>query len=123
MNLEDLRMIVKNTDNSNITTISKLASYRYNDKHYLECFNNPLFNFRQYTTLLINNIVFDNYIIFNNTNQYIAYTECYPSLPPSTAHINYMFNFVFQVEKTSGDINSTLWQSIDGQIYSILNFI
>ena len=28
-----------------------------------------------------------------------------------------MFNFVFQVEKKSVDINSTLWQSNDGKSY------
>ena len=118
MNLEDLSMIVKNTDSSNISTISKIAKYRYKDKAYFECFNNPIFTFRHYTTLLNNNIVPNKYIKFNNTNQYITYTEFY-SLVTSINY--YAFNFIFKVEKKQVDINSTLWDSHNGKSY--INFL
>ena len=114
MNLEELSMIVKNTDNSNIATISKIANYRYKDIDYFEFFNNPIYNFRHYTTLLINNIVFGNYKKFNNTNQYITYTEFYPVY---TYLRKYLFNFIFEVEKNSVDLNSTLWECNNGKSY------
>ena len=113
INLEDLSMIVKNTDSSNVTTISKIANYRYKDKDYFECYSNPIFEFRHYTTLLFNNIVFGNYIKFNNTNQYITFTEFY-----TLQTINhYVFNFIFKVEKQTIDINSTLFESNNGKTY------
>ena len=94
INLEDLSMVVKNTNSSNVTTISKIANYRYKDKDYFECYNNPIFEFRHYTTLLFNNIVFGNYIKFKNTNQYITFTEYYKY----EAINRFVLNFIFEVE-------------------------
>ena len=67
MKLNDMCMTVKNTHSNNITKIPKIANYK--DIDYFECFN-ITFHYRHYTGLLINNIMFDNYIQFNNTNQY-----------------------------------------------------
>ena len=116
INLNALSMVIKNANKSNnVTMISKIGNNRHKDIDYFECFNNIAFNFRHYSGLLIKNIVFDNYMQFNNTNQYISYTEHYPKIPSSRSHIVYLFNFVFQVEKKS--INSTLWESNNGKSY------
>ena len=118
MKLNDLSMVVKNTNRSNnVTTISKIGNMKYRDIDYFECFNNIVFHYRHYTGLLFNDNTHDNYIVFNNTNQYISYVEHYPKIPTNHSSMICMFNFVFEIEKKNIDINSTLWESSDGKSY------
>ena len=118
MKLNDFSMVVKNTNRSNnVTTISKIGNMKYKDIDYFECFNNIVFHYRHYTGLLCNDNTHDNHIIVNNTNQYISDVEYYPKIPTIHSAIVCMFNFVFEVEKMSVDINSTLWKSSDGKSY------
>ena len=118
MKLNDLSMVVKSTNKSNnVTTISKIGYIEYKDVDYYDCYNNIVFYYRHYTGLLLNNNTHDNHIVFNNTNQYLSYVEHYPELPANHSYIVFMFNFLFEVEKKSVDINSTLWESSNGKSY------
>ena len=118
MKLNDLSMVVKNTNRSNnVTTISTIGKIKYKDIDYFECFNNIVFYYRHYTGLLFNDNTHDNHIVFNTANQYICYVEHCPKMPTNQLDIVCMFNFVFEFEKKSVDINSTLWDSSDGKSY------
>ena len=103
-------MVVKNTNkNNNITTITELGNCKYKYIDSFECFNNSVFNFQHYSGLLINNIIFDNYLQFSNTNQYISYVEHYPVIPPNNSYIFLCLILYFKSKKTI-NINSILWE-------------
>ena len=119
MKLNDLSMVVKSTNRSNVTTIPTIGHITYKDIDYFECFNNIVFHYRHYTGLLFNNNTHthNNHIVFNNTNQYTSYVEYYLQKPTYHASIVCMFNFVFEVVKKSVDINGTSCESSDGNSY------
>ena len=118
MKLNELSMVVKNTNRSNnVTTISKIGNMKYRDIDYFEFFNYSIFHYHHYTGLLYNDNTHNNYTVFNNTNQYISYVEHYSKIPTNHASMVCMFNCVFEIEKKNIDINSTLWKSSDGKSY------
>ena len=106
-NLDDLSCVDKTISTS--VYINKFQNYKYkhNDFYYFITENNPRFHYKHYSFLTFSEVVTDNYIYFNNTNQIIKYTDIFNK---KTELESFVFNFVVEPEKKTFDINSTLLQ-------------
>ena len=105
-NLDDLSCIDKTISSS--VFINKFQNYKYkhNDFYYFTTQNNAKFHYKHYSLLLFPDVVTDNYIEFNNTNQNIKYIDIFNKTSNLTS---IMFNIVIEPEKKTIDINSTLF--------------
>ena len=82
--------------------------HRFNEFYYFICQNNPTYHYKHYSFAIFPDVINDNYIYFNNTNQKIKYTDIFYK---SRNLKSIMFNFVIEPEKKPVDINSTLMES------------
>ena len=101
-------------------TINKFQNqkHRYDDYYYFITENNPSYFYKHYSFEIFNDVINDNYIYFNNTNQKIKYTDIYND----TIFTSFVFNFVIEPEKKSVDINSTIMEcEIDNYIKLLYN--
>ena len=107
-NLDDESCVDKTISTNVIINKFQNYKYRFNDFWYFVTENNPSFHYKHYSFTLFPEVVTDNYIHFNNTNQKIKYTDIF-NKPSNLKSI--MFNFVIEPEKKNIDINSMLFQT------------
>ena len=81
--------------------------HRFNDYYYFISQNNPTYHYKHYSFAIFPDVINDNYIYFNNTNQKIKYTDIFNKVTNFTSLV---FNFVIEPEKKTVDINSTLME-------------
>ena len=79
----------------------------FNDYYYFTTENNPAYDYKHYSFAIFPDVINDNYIYFNNTNQKIKYTDIFYK---ETNFTSLVFNFVIEPEKKSVDINTTLME-------------
>ena len=82
--------------------------YKFNDFYYFTTQNNPSYHYKHYSFAIFPEVVTDNYIYFNNTNQKIKYTDIFNKISNLTS---FMLNFVIEPEKKTIDINSTIFHT------------
>ena len=89
----------------------------FNDFYYFICENNPTYHYKHYSIAIFPEVINDNYIYFNNTNQRIKYTDIF------NKEVNLKtlsFNFVIEPEKKAVDSNSTLMECENDNYIKIL---
>ena len=79
--------------------------HRFNEFYYFICQNNPTYHYKHYSFAIFPDVINENYIYFNNTNQKIKYIDIFNKV---TNFTSLAFNFVIEPEKKTVDINSTL---------------
>ena len=100
---------VDKTIGTNSVIINKFQNEKhvFSDYFYFITQNNPTYHYKHYSFEIFPEVINDNYIYFNNTNQRIKYTDIFNKQPNLTSFI---FNFVIQPEKKNVDLNSTLME-------------
>ena len=91
--------------------------YKFNDFYYFTTENNPTYHYKHYSFLIFPEVVTDNYIYFNNTNQRIKYTDIFNEYIELSS---ILFNFVIEGEKKNIDINSTLFSCENNNYIKLL---
>ena len=102
----DIEADVDKTISTNVI-INKFQNqqHKFNDFNYFICKNSPTYHYKHYSFEIFPEVITDNYIYFNNTNQRIKYTDIFNKL---ISLKSIMFNFIIEPKKKSVDINSTL---------------
>ena len=90
----------------------------FNDYYYFICQNNPTYHYKHYSFAIFPEVINDNYIYFNNTNQRIKYTDIFNNVVNLKT---LAFNFVIEPEKKAIDINSTLMECENNYIKILYN--
>ena len=100
---------VDKTIGTNSVIINKFQNqkHRFNDFYYFTTINNPTYHYKHYSFVIFPEVINDNYIYFNNTNQKIKYTDIFNKESNLTS---FAFNFVIEPENKAIDINSTLME-------------
>ena len=109
---------VDKTSSTNVV-INKFQNhkYKFSDFYYFTCENNPSYHYKHYSFAIFPEVVTDNYVYFNNTNQWIKYTDIFNKRDNL---FSVMFNFVVEPKKKDIDINSTLMQNETDNYIKIL---
>ena len=89
----------------------------FNDFYYFTCENSPTYHYKHYSFEIFPEVITDNYIHFDNTDQRIKYKDIFNKRSELSS---IMFNFIVEVEKKSVDINSTLWECENDNYIKIL---
>ena len=110
---------VDKTINTNDVTINKFHNqkHKFNDYFYFTTENNPTYHYKHYSFAIFPEVINDNYIYFNNTNQKIKYTDIFNNRLNLSSLV---FNFVIEPEKKNIDINSTLIECENDNYIKIL---
>ena len=105
----DTEADVNKTINTSDVSINKFHNqkHRFNDFYYFTAENNPTYHYKHYSFAIFPEVINDNYIYFNNTNQKIKYTDIFNK---EVNFSTFAFNFVIEPEKKTIDINSTLFE-------------
>ena len=100
---------VDKTIGTNSVIINKFQNEKhlFSDYYYFITQNNPKYHYKHYSFEIFPEVINDNYIYFNNTNQKIKYTDIFYKL---TELSSFVFNFVIEPEKKVVDLNSTLME-------------
>ena len=103
----------------NSVIINKFQNQKnlFNDFYYFTTQNNPTYHYKHYSFEIFPEVITDNYIFFNNTNQRIKYTDIFNKRVDLSS---IMFNFVVEPQKKTVDINSTLWECENDNYIKIL---
>ena len=91
----------------NSVTINKFHNqkHKFDDYYYFTTENNPTYHYKHYSFELFKDVIDDNYIFFNNSNEKIKYTDIFNKQQNLTS---FAFNFVIEPQKKPVDLNSTL---------------
>ena len=107
-NLDDESSVNKTISSNVIINKFQNHKYKFNDFYYFVTENSPSYHYKHYSFLIFPEVVTDNYIYFNNTNQTIKYTDIFNK----TYNLkSIMFNFIVEPDKKSIDINSTSFET------------
>ena len=106
-NLDDECDVDKTISTNVIINKFQNQKYKFNDFYYFTCENNPSYHYKHYSFKIFPEVVTDNYIYFNNTNQKLKYTDIFNRYQNLDS---IAFNFVIEPEKKTVDINSTLFE-------------
>ena len=111
---------VNKTIRINNVVINKFENEKhiFNDYYYFTTENHPTYHYKHYSFEIFTDVINDNYIYFNNTNQKIKYTDIFYK---QTNFESLAFNIVFECEKKAVDINSTLMECEDNYIKLLYN--
>ena len=90
----------------------------FSDYYYFVTENNPLYHYKHYSFEIFPDVINDNYIHFNNSNQRIKYTDIFYKQTDLTT---FVFNFVIEPVKKPVDINSTIMEENDNYIKLLYN--
>ena len=98
---------VDKTIGTNSVIINKFQNEKhiFSDYYYFITQNNPKYHYKHYSFEIFPEVINDNYIFLNNTNQKIKYTDIFNEQPYLSS---FVFNFVIEPQKKSVDLNSTL---------------
>ena len=101
---------VDKTIGINSVTINKFHNqkHKFNDYFYFVTEKQPSYHYKHFSFSIFNDIINDNYIFFNNTNQRVNFVD---SFLKRNQLFSIAFNFIISPEKKTVDINSTLFQS------------
>ena len=93
----DQELDVDKTISSNVI-INKFQNQknRFNDFYYFTTENNPTYHYKHYSFSIFPEVITDNYIYFNNSNQRIKYTDIFNKEVNLTS---FALNFVIEPEK------------------------
>ena len=112
---------VNKTIGINNVIINKFENEKHlfsDNYYYFVTENNPSFHYKHYSFEIFTDVINDNYIYFNNTDQKLKYTDIFNKKENLTS---LAFNFVFEAEKKVVDINSTLMESDNNYIKLLYN--
>ena len=100
---------VDKTIGTNSVIINKFQNKKhlFSDYYYFITQNNPTYHYKHYSFELFKDVIDDNYIFLNNTNQKIKFTDIFNKQPNLSS---FVFNFVIEPEKKNVDLNSTLME-------------
>ena len=100
---------VDKTIGTNSVIINKFQNEKhlFSDYNYFITQNNPKYHYKHYSFELFSDVIDDNYIFLNNTNQKIKFTDIFNKQQNLTS---FAFNFVIEPEKKNVDLNSTLME-------------
>ena len=116
-NLDDESSVDETISTNVIINKFQNQKYKFNDFYYFTCENNPSYHYKHYSFAIFPEVMTDNYIHFNNTNQKIKYTDIFNRYQNLNSIAS---NFVIEPEKKTVDINSTLLQAGNDNYIKIL---
>ena len=98
---------VDKTIGTNSVIINKFQNEKhlFSDYYYFITQNNPKYHYKHYSFEIFPEVINDNYIFLNNTNQKVKFTDIFNKQQNLTS---FAFNFVIEPEKKNVDLNSTL---------------
>ena len=100
---------VDKTIGTNSVIINKFQNEKhlFSDFFYFVTQNNPTYHYKHYSFEIFHEVINDNYIYFNNTNQRIKYSDIFNKQNNLSS---FVFNFVIEPVKKNVDLNSTLME-------------